>query len=96
MIIKPLISIYIVIYVSFLLQNITILQRIGQESLYLCGNESLIKLLVPIFLSIFGLEKHTDEPMQVFLYCVILILLVYFLIVPLEKPILNRIKKKLS
>lgn len=94
--IKPLISIYIVIYISSLLQNISVLCRIGQESLYLCGNESLIKLLVPVFLSIFGLEKHTDEPLQVYIYCTVLIILVYYLIIPLEKPILNKIKETLS
>ncbi len=92
-IIKPMISIYSVIFISALMQKNTLLGRMGQNSLYLFSNESLIKILLPLFLSAFGLQKQTDTPMQVYVYCAVLIPLVYYILIPVEKPVLDRIIK---
>lgn len=91
-ILRSFLSIYVIMYISILVQNNYILSSIGTNSLYLCGNEALIKELVPITLAMLGLEKHTDTPIQVFIYCMVLIFLVNYIIVPIEKPLFERTK----
>lgn len=55
-IITPLPSIFLVLRVSYFLSGVEILERLGRASLYLCGNEFIIKELVPQILGIFNIS----------------------------------------
>ena len=79
-----------VIYVSWLLRGVKLLAWIGRDTLYLCGNENLIKLIVPLLAQTFGLALPPAEPWAICLYAAALILLACFTLVPLERGLLSR------
>ena len=95
-IITPMLSIFMVIGLSNYLSNNDFLKKIGRNTLYLCGNEYLIKILVPMVLSTFGLTVALTSPVQIYIYTFILLVVVNKVLVPLEKPCLDKIQKFLN
>lgn len=87
----PLPSIWLVVMASHLFQSEG-LKRVGRHSLYLCGNEFLIKSLVPQGLALIGLPLAVNTPIQAYLYSLALLALVNIALVPLEKPLLERLQ----
>jgi len=67
------------------LSNFGLLSKIGQNTLILCGTETLLKTLVPDILGLFGLTATLSDPMSVVLYVGFLIVLSYFTLIPLLK-----------
>ena len=63
-IITPLPSIFLVLRVSYFLSGVEILERLGRASLYLCGNEFIIKELVPQILGIFNISITISTTIQ--------------------------------
>ena len=86
-----LLMILSVIYVSWLLRNVKILARVGQSTLDLCGNENLIKLVLPPLAHMVGLTLPPVEPWAICLYTAVLILIVLFTLIPLERKLEQRI-----
>ena len=93
MLIGPLPTIYMVVIISRYFSQNLFLQRIGQNSLYLCGNETFARLLVQLVLAMLGISVTISSPLQAYLYAGGLIAVVYFVLIPLEKPILSDIQK---
>lgn len=91
-IIFPLISIVVMVYFSQWMSKVTFLRNIGKNSLYLCGNENLIKSLFPLALSMFGLNINLTTPIQVYIYTFILLIVTNYVLIPIEKPVLDKIK----
>ena len=89
--IKPLPTIWLVIIVSQLFQS-KWTKRIGTHSLYMCGSEYLIKSLVTEMLSLVGITLTIGTPIQAYLYSLALLLLTYVLLLPLEKPLLQKLQ----
>lgn len=91
----PYLSAMILICVSavlaFCLQKSRMLQCLGRESLYLCGNEFIIKTIVTIAASFLGVSVPSANPFSGVLYVVILLLLTHFVLIPLEKPVIDKI-----
>lgn len=93
--VRPLPSIWIVIVISQLFQSNS-QKRIGCHSLYMCGNEYIIKSLVPNVLALVGLQLTISNPLQSYLYTLILLVLTEITLVPLERPLLERLKNAFS
>ena len=79
--------------VSNLLQGLKVLSNIGMETLYLCGNEWIVKSLFPAFISLFGVQVIIDSPLKAWLYSVVLILITYKCVIPVEKQVINIVKE---
>ena len=94
-VISPWANIWLVIYISYLLQGEQ-LKYIGRNSLYLCGNEYLVKELVPLTMSMIGLPLALNTPIQAYLYSFLLMIVVNKIFVPLEKPLLRNLQGILS
>lgn len=72
------------------LSKLPLLPAIGQKTLFLCGNETIMKLLVPELLGIAGLSLNLANPLSVYLYALVLILLCYFFLIPIEEKICKK------
>lgn len=84
-----------VVFLSILFQDRLLFQNLGKSSLYLCGNEYIIKFLMSTLLSILGLSLKLQTPFEVLIYSFILTLLVVRFIVPIEKPLLSNLQKNI-
>lgn len=89
-----IIIIVFILLVSNLLQGLKVLSNIGMETLYLCGNEWIVKSLFPAFISLFGVQVIIDSPLKAWLYSVVLILITYKCVIPVEKTSDKYCKKK--
>lgn len=95
-IVGSLLTIYMVVAVSqFFSQNLFI-RKLGENSLYLCGNETLARLLVQLVLAMAGITVTITSPVQAYLYAGFLMVIVYKVLIPLEKPILSGIQNFLE
>jgi len=88
---EPMTSIWLVIMVSRYFPG-ELMKAIGRNSLYMCGNEYIIKSLAPLTLAIVGLPLAVTTPLQAYIYSFILLLVVHKVLVPLEKPILDKLR----
>ena len=91
-IVVPIISIVLNVYLSFLLSRFSLLADLGKNTLFLCGNEQLIRYLLPSALSILGIEMATTTPLAVYIYSFTLLVCVSYILRPIEKklfPILD-------
>lgn len=89
----PLIVTWFYCTIAKQFENVPVLNTIGQNTLHLCGNEYIIKTMFPAFLSVFGLTSYVGNPLYLYVYnAVLLIVAVYFLI-PYEKKVLEKIIK---
>ena len=89
--ITALLLISLNIIVAWLLKKCSFLQKIGEETLYLCGSEFLIKTLAIVAFSFLGIGVNFTNPIIGFVYVLGLLLIVHFLLVPFEKKIHNKI-----
>ena len=65
--IQPFILILFVVLVSRLLVGIHLFERMGRETLYLCGNEWIIKSIFPSLISVLGLEVTLSNPIVTYI-----------------------------
>lgn len=94
-ILRALFSIGLVILISNYLSDNEFIKKIGRNSLYLCGNEFIIKKSVRMVLSMVGLKVKLSSPIQYYLYTLTLLILADRILIPLEKPVLTMIQGKL-
>lgn len=87
--ILPLIRAYLVIIfiviLSYSCRKIKIFCIIGRETLYLCGNEYIIKTIFPMALNIVGLNISLNTPLSAWLYSAFLLILGTYIVIPIEK-----------
>lgn len=88
----PMLTIFLVLSVSNLIQT-GWQKRIGKSTLYLCGNEFIARKLVIEFASMFGLQIVIDNAVQACLYTLFLLELVCRLLIPLEKPVIEKMQR---
>lgn len=65
------------------------IQRIGRTTLYMVGNEVLVKTAVPTALAIVGLSCNPSGELGAILYCCALLFIIEHVVIPLEKPLLD-------
>lgn len=95
-ILKPLVIIWSVIIIAYILQDTSCFNEIGKNTLYLCGCEWIIKTCVPILFSIVGLSIQIQNPMAAYIYTFALLWIANKFIVPIEKNIIIRIQRFLN
>lgn len=78
--VKTMILIIFNIYLAFFIRKQNIFAKIGSKTLYLCGMEFTIKLLVWQFLISIGLSVRYANPLNTILYNLLTIFVAYFLI----------------
>lgn len=74
-----------IIIISYCFQNMQTLNEIGQNTLYLCGGEYIIKILVPSVIGLLGLSLNLDGPLYISLYTGILLWISMRTVVPVLK-----------
>lgn len=74
---------------AFCLQKSGFLQKLGRESLYLCGNEFIVKTVAAIGASCLGIGIPLDGPVFCAVYTAVLLLAAHFILIPLEKLVLG-------
>lgn len=90
--VKIIILIYCVLFISKIFENVTIFSKIGQNSIYLCGNEYFVKRLLPLALAVFGIKLYVNGIVSTMIYSIILIILSYVLSI-FEKKVIAKVKK---
>lgn len=97
---NPVVNSFILIWwfllISKLFENSSFLQHLGKNSLYLCGNESLIKEIIPQMLSLVGLTLNVTNVLHSFIYVFILIVICVYVLIPIEKKLFNRLCQAFS
>lgn len=72
------------------LQHIVMFRKMGKNTLLLCGNESLVKLLIPSTAAILGLNIQLTNPLSAYIYAFILLIIVNYVMIPIEKKIIPK------
>ena len=86
----PTITIFFILLVSKLLENVSLFIEIGKNSLFLCGSEFMITNLFPSCLAILGLSHSLPNPIATYFYVFILLFICNKTLVPIEKAVLRK------
>lgn len=93
----PIVNTCIVIWAFFviacMLEDVEILNSIGRNSLYLCGCEYAVKTIATSFVGIIGYNLVLPNPLSVYIYSAILLVLANKYFVPIEQYIVKKIVK---
>ena len=80
--------------VAYFLADVRLFQRLGRDTLYLCGNEELFKqLLIPQVFAIIGLNVAPSNAAQVLIYTFGALVLISFFVNPVERALYEKIQK---
>lgn len=90
---KTYLMIGAVIMLAYYLQEVEVLSKIGQDTLYLCGSEYIIKILVPSICGIVGLTMNLDGPLYVCIYTIMLLWFGEKVVIPWEKTIITKMRR---
>ncbi len=93
-VIDSYIMIFFVIGASYILRNIKLFHIIGKNTLYLCGNEIVIKSLIVLIVNILGLSIIDNHRSILIIYVFILLIFINFIIIPIERPLMSLIMGK--
>ncbi len=95
LIFKTFILILFNLVLAKLLENANFLAKIGRETLYLCGNEYIIKSLLPYLLAKLGILISFESLLFVLVYNFFIIILLVKAFIPLEKRMFEFILERL-
>lgn len=84
-IVSSCIMIWLNCIVAKLLENIQLFQSIGRETLFLCGNEYVIKTILNSMLQVFGLSMQAGSPLTFYVLTMFLLLVGTKVVIPHEK-----------
>jgi fucose 4-O-acetylase-like acetyltransferase len=87
-----LLVIWLYFVVAYLFENVSFFQDLGQTTLYLCGNEYIVKTLVSYFIRIVGLSINITNPLSAYLYTLTLLIIVYKFLIPIEEKMLHKLQ----
>ncbi len=90
-ILRSCIVIFFFVCVAYELRNVKLFADLGQETLYFCGNEYIVRRVVPLLLSAIGLKLVAATPMSVIIISFLLILVGHRLLVPWQKKIVSKV-----
>ena len=88
--ISTLILIGFIVGIAKLLEDVTFFRHIGQNTLYLCGSEYTIKKCVPLCIQLIGCKLTFINPVSVYIYTLILLVICHYTLVPIEQRILKK------
>lgn len=84
-VLRALLIIWLNLFFAKLLEKINLFNELGRNTLYLCGNEYIIKNLAFNLLGLIGLEVNFPSPLSAYLYTSLLLILCLKIIIPFEK-----------
>lgn len=87
----PIMIIFFIFIVSKLLENVPLFLELGKNTLFLCGSEYIIKLVIPILLQTIGLNITLSNPIGTYFYTFILLVICNKTLVPIEKLFFRKI-----
>ena len=90
---KTYLMIGAVIMLAYYLQEVEVLAKVGRDTLYLCGSEYMIKIVVPSICGIVGLAINLDGPLYVCIYTIMLLWAGEKIFVPWEKNFITKMRK---
>lgn len=90
---QALVIILFFLGIAWILRDVEAFRKIGRDTLYLCGNEMIIKELIPAFAAVFGLEVSLDSTLETVVYIALLLVVTEKLLIPAEKQLLTRFTK---
>ena len=90
-VLKNFILIGCVLGIAKAIDGVNFFTRLGQNTLYLCGSEYIVKLLLPLFLQLAGGNLTLKNPLTSYIYTFVLLVVTYYLFVPVEKMILKKL-----
>ena len=90
---KTVMLILFMVLISNKLTDFEILSDLGKETLYLCGNEYIVKNLFPTFIGIFGIKISLLTSWSYILYVILLMIICYYTLIPIEKKIMKNFVK---
>ena len=89
---KILILIWFNLFLAKLFEKVELFNRIGKETLYLCGSEYIIISLVANFFCLFGFIINPYTPLSSYVYTCLLLFVGMKIVIPFEKSALKKIK----
>ena len=84
---RTLLLIGFFVFLSKFFENVDLFCKIGADTLFLCGNEYVIKSIVVIVLNAIGLGNYFTTPIHVFAYSFLLLLFGVFMWNPIQKKL---------
>lgn len=87
----PIIIIMLILIISKLLENIELFTILGKNTLFLCGSEYVIKLVVAIGLETVGLGISFPNPIAAYMYTFMVLLICNYVLIPIEKFFLQKL-----
>lgn len=94
--VQPLLIIWLYAVVSRWMQNIEIFNKIGRETLYLCGSEYIIKTGINVLVLSLGFTIEIISPMAAYIYSAVMIWLGLCFFVPIEKKLFRAVTKSFA
>jgi hypothetical protein len=91
-----LLLIWFSVFIAKILSSITLLQKIGRETLFLCGSEQIIGHFTPPLFAIFGWKVGFTSPVGAIIFTFMALLVANYGIVPFLKTIYNVLLKQVS
>ena len=91
-IIHVLILIYAALYAARMLQSVEGLSLAGQDTLFLCGNEDVTRMVFPMIWKTFGGSIQIQNPVYALAYCFGLIWIERRTIIPIEKQLYRKMR----
>ena len=77
------------------LSSITLFQKIGQDTLFLCGSEQVIRHLTPPLAAIFGLNVTFNSTLGAFIYTFVAIVVAKYAVSPVLKTLYKALSERL-
>lgn len=90
------IIVYLISLFAYGLQDIDMLSKLGTETLYYCGSETVLKQGIGLVIAILGLKIEYNKEFQMLVYTFLLLLIAHKYIVPTEKLLLGKFQKKIT
>lgn len=90
----PIIIILFVCLLSRILAGLKYVPQWGTKTLFLCGNEYIVKELIFTLISLCGFNIEIQSPLQVCIFIIIAFSINLIIIIPIEVSISNMIKNK--
>ena len=94
MIVRAVIISLAVMMTARFLTGIPQLAHMGRKTLFLCGNEWLIKFLVPGVFGLLGFRINLFHPVVALLYAILLIVVCVYIVIPVEERMLRFVVEK--
>ncbi len=84
--------IWLYFVVARLCENVPAFYKTGKNTLYLCGNEWIVKKIILTLISILGLKLKINSPLSAYLYTGFLLWITNKYFIPIEKEIIQTFK----